>query len=391
MKNLLRRAAAGNIFFLLFLTAAVLVAYGRVLLRPDLTFPWDFRAFHYPLMVGVADSLARGEFPLWDPYVYCGRPLASNPQSAIFYPPTWFVVAFGRSGLLERMEWLAVGHVGLAAIFTYFLALKLGRGKLRLCSPQWCSVLAHFLCRRSNTLGLIGGLPWFVGALRALLIPERRGRIGLLSFCWVMTLLSGFIAFSIMTVLATVVFTALVKRESRLAIDLALAGLLTTAMAAVLLGPASALVAQSIGKYRTDWMGFGGGVPPESVATFFQPNYFGGFDPATFSGRGDLTQMYLFCGWSTLLLAGLGVRRAIPVAGFALTCLVLAFGEFTPVGRLLFSLLPEAVQRATYWYVFLAPALLGVALLASAGLQRFSRWALGAAIFVACELTLVSS
>ncbi len=40
----------------------------------------------YPWQVAVRESLARGEFPLWNPFIYSGTPLFANAESAILYP-----------------------------------------------------------------------------------------------------------------------------------------------------------------------------------------------------------------------------------------------------------------------------------------------------------------
>ena len=64
-----------------------LIFHARVLFYPGYVFPWDFRGVHLPLATFVAGSLRRGEFPLWDPFTYCGVPIYANIQTALFYPP----------------------------------------------------------------------------------------------------------------------------------------------------------------------------------------------------------------------------------------------------------------------------------------------------------------
>ena len=63
---------------------AVCAFHSRVLFQADVTFPWDFTGYHYPLLVAYADAIHAGERPLWDPLTYCGRPLLANPQVAGF-------------------------------------------------------------------------------------------------------------------------------------------------------------------------------------------------------------------------------------------------------------------------------------------------------------------
>src|SRR5512140_764408 len=73
--------------YFLALLVEVLAFYRHVLFQHGHLFPWDFRAVHMPLATFIAASIRRGEFPLWEPYTYCGNPIFANIQAAIFYPP----------------------------------------------------------------------------------------------------------------------------------------------------------------------------------------------------------------------------------------------------------------------------------------------------------------
>ena len=44
----------------------------------------DILNFHYPLHKIMIESYARGEFPLWNPYVYLGQPMLANPNHMAF-------------------------------------------------------------------------------------------------------------------------------------------------------------------------------------------------------------------------------------------------------------------------------------------------------------------
>lgn len=51
------------------------------------TIPWDAKAHFQPQIQFLADSLARGELPFWNPYVFAGQVQIADPQSMIFSPP----------------------------------------------------------------------------------------------------------------------------------------------------------------------------------------------------------------------------------------------------------------------------------------------------------------
>ncbi|MEQ1697598.1 MAG: hypothetical protein ABL901_17325 [Hyphomicrobiaceae bacterium] len=55
------------------------------------TIPWDAKAQFLPQIQFLADSLARGESPFWNPFVFSGHPQVADPQSAIFSP--FFILA----------------------------------------------------------------------------------------------------------------------------------------------------------------------------------------------------------------------------------------------------------------------------------------------------------
>ena len=51
------------------------------------TIPWDAKAQFLPQIQFLAQSIARGESPFWNPYVFAGMPQIADPQSMIFSPP----------------------------------------------------------------------------------------------------------------------------------------------------------------------------------------------------------------------------------------------------------------------------------------------------------------
>ncbi len=51
------------------------------------TIPWDAKAQFLPQIQFLAQSLARGESPLWAPYVFAGQNQIADPQSMMFTPP----------------------------------------------------------------------------------------------------------------------------------------------------------------------------------------------------------------------------------------------------------------------------------------------------------------
>src|SRR5260221_6095063 len=72
----------------------------------------DLRAMFYPLHQYILQTLQSGELPLWNPHQSIGQPITGNPQSALFYPATWFMWLAG----VQRGMGLSLGfHVWLGA------------------------------------------------------------------------------------------------------------------------------------------------------------------------------------------------------------------------------------------------------------------------------------
>jgi hypothetical protein len=71
----------------------------------------DITYAYLPWQRYFVESVRNGSFPLWNPYVFAGTPFSANPQTALFYPPTWLALwvgperAFGLSTALHT--WIA--------------------------------------------------------------------------------------------------------------------------------------------------------------------------------------------------------------------------------------------------------------------------------------------
>lgn len=84
----------------------------------------DFVEQHYPMRVFVADELRHGRLPLWDPYTFSGEPAVAMSLFAPYYPPGLWQVIFPKLPF-EALELEAVGHLGLAGLFTFLFVRRL--------------------------------------------------------------------------------------------------------------------------------------------------------------------------------------------------------------------------------------------------------------------------
>jgi hypothetical protein len=87
----------------------------------------DFVDQFYVFRVFEARQLLAGRLPLWNPYTYGGHPFLADIQSAVFYPLSLLTMLLSApwSIPIYALELEAIGHVFLAALFTYLFALRL--------------------------------------------------------------------------------------------------------------------------------------------------------------------------------------------------------------------------------------------------------------------------
>jgi len=97
--------------------------YGQGVQNPLLSDPVRF---YYPRRFYFLESLRRGVFPLWNPYVFSGIPFAANIQNAIFYP---FKILFMPLPLPIGYTYETILHVFLAGLFTYWFLRSIHTGR----------------------------------------------------------------------------------------------------------------------------------------------------------------------------------------------------------------------------------------------------------------------
>ncbi len=88
---------------------------------------WDAVAQIYPWRLLASRLFHRGWIPLWNPYSFCGTPLAANDQSAVFYPGN---LLFWVLPVWRALGWTAWLHLTLAGWFMALLCLQLGRSRI---------------------------------------------------------------------------------------------------------------------------------------------------------------------------------------------------------------------------------------------------------------------
>ncbi len=350
------------------LALEVLVFY-RHSLFGDRHIPWDLGAYHLPLAHLYSQALEGGELPLWDPYTYCGRPVQANIQAQVFYPPRFLLAALSpREWLFDGLEWTVALHVLVAGIFAFRLARSIGLGVAAALLVATMFQLGGFFAAHAEHLGAVCAAAWIPLALECV---ERRWDLRL-AVALSLVVLAGFTPMTVIGWGTVALYAGLTRRAPVRPF------LLAVGLCAVQLVPTWELVGLSVAKYRSDWLGDGGGVPLGVLKTLAWPSL------ASRDQSLDVTFQYLYCGLAAVPLAVWGARRYRPMA-------LMAVSGVAMLGWLQ-RLLPEMISRSYYPEYAAAVFTLMLALLAGFGVQRLgSPWQWMIAAATAIDLLLVSS
>jgi hypothetical protein len=181
-------------------------------------------------------SLHAGEFPLWNPLVFCGQPISGNPQFLLFYPPNLL-----RSLLtLNPTPWktaaglafLAFAHGVLAALGGYAFGRFRGLSRAGAAFAGIAFALSSAYLQRfflhHHMVFVVAWLPWDLLAIdwagRARSARESIGRYTAAGAVFALTILAGSPELTYFVAIAMVLYW-FVARAARLVAERSAAGL----------------------------------------------------------------------------------------------------------------------------------------------------------------------
>lgn len=354
------------------------------------TIPWDAKAHFQPQIQFLADSLARGEWPWWNPFVFAGTPQVADPQSMIFSPPFLVLALLDRAPSLWAADMtviasMSVGGIGMlvyirdrgwhwggaliaAIVFTFGAAMAWRiqhTGQvLSLAYLPWALLALERALARGSVLNGIGA--GIVGAA----IVLGRDQVALLC----VYLLAARALWLWATADAP---GALIRRSLLPLISGGVVGLLLVAIPVLM----TVLLAGDSNRPTIDFEGAGrGSLHPALLVTLVLPQLFGAaghmadvWGPPSFAWPDTglfIAQNVgiLYVGALPLLLVAAGFAtgrlwdREVRFYSLALMLMLLyALGWYTPVFRAMYELLPGVnLYRRPADAVFLVGALLGI-------------------------------
>ena len=346
-------------------------------------FERDVHLLWHGQVEGFVRNVAAGSWPAWDPWIGFGQPLLANPNTQVYYPPTWL-------NLLMR-PWTyytvyAVAHLAWAGLGMFVLARVLGvsRAGARVASVVWmASGPLVSLVSMWNHFAGAAWMPWVVvAAVRLSDRPDAR-RAAVLGIAVAAQFLAGSPDMSAYTGLAAAVaiLTGIVQRRGRPRDAVRLCGLAAAAaVLAMALSAAQWMPTLDIVRHSARW-----GLDDEA-RTYWSMHPLGALEmvfpgfwraiPVTEAGSAALSEsrepflasIYLGLPALGLVLSAFAAprRQWALMAGLGAVAVLIALGRHAPFDDVAGVLLP--VLRLSRFPVKALPlAALGWAFLAGAG------------------------
>ena len=362
---------------LLFLAAALWPPGGMALGGADM------RGLFVPWLELTRTAVWQGHLPFWHAAQFAGYPFLSNPQVALFYPPTWLAILLPvRVGLSWHVlfhvlaaglgMWLFVrqqtgSRVGawlsaLTFAFSGFMAARIFAGHVGLLAtfawlPWLLWAFARSVARRSGWTAVLAGIPFALAILAG--HTTSLLYVGLVWAAWALYLGIGDWGSE----------TGQRPRFLLVGRQFVLAALVGLLLSAVQLLPLLQFAAMSSRSGTADFaFAAGYSFPPAHLVTLLVPEFFGEPTRAGYWSVPNFEELTYYAGVLTTLAVVLAVRRPSRRSLFYLALmalgLLLAFGSYGFLYRVFYNLLPpfrlaRAPGRAAVVYLFAASALLG--------------------------------
>jgi hypothetical protein len=361
---------------LLVLLPEVLVFYRKVIFSAHYVIPWDFRYYHLPLTTFITSSWRAGQFPLWDPYTYCGLPFFANINAQIFYPPTAITVFFANFFNADRltyfMELHLVAHVLLGGFFTFLLLREVDVGRAAALIGATIFQCGPYFTSQAQHLGAIDGAAWIPLACLSVVRLSKRPSLrwtGVLGLSLALAILAGFPSTGAAAILCVFVLAALLR--PRLLMYCGGAVVLAGLLSAVQLLPTLQASSLSVSKFRGDFRGTSWGVPWQAFASMVWPDFYHVFELNLYKLPWNPTFLYLYCGIPALVFIVVAVVRKArytgAFAGLTVFALFWMMGTHTLPGRLFFPFFFDLSHDSVYVEFTMVVFSLGVAVLAGLG------------------------
>ena len=356
------------------------------------------------------ESILHGQFPLWNPLLGMGAPLAANYQTALFYPITWIYFLAYLMGGVKWMAWsislVVCGHLIWSGLGTAHLLRELNANKFGQTVGGLAFSMSGYLVARAGFLSINAAVAWIPWLLLCLyrLAEGRPGNQIKLTAVLSMLLLAGHAQtawHAILMGFLWLIFWAInLAKSNRGVANLGKSlagylwgGVLAIGISAIQLLPTAEYLtfSQRAGEY-----GYANAMTysfwPWRFLTFILPDLFGNPATGSYWGYANYWEDAVYIGLLPLLLALGFLMRSLPfkrsksssakiplyarlsvfLGLLVLFSFTLALGDNTPVFPFLYKNIPgmDLFQAPTRYSII---AVISLALLAGLGASRLDK------------------
>ncbi len=370
--------------------------YFRAVFTSHCFFIDDLIAQYYPWWTYARRRLLAGEFPLWNPHVFCGMPYYVNPENHLFYPLKWLVMFLP---YFEAIALLRVLNCIVAALGMFWLLRRYRAGVFAATAGAIMFTYGSFMAYEFVHLPYVSTacwLPWELLALHLLFDRPTGKRTLFLALITALGFLGGspgiFLICQVMVGLLAVflvsgqVYHGRWRRLAGVLLGAAAAGALVLGLVAVLLFPALEFIRMSPrqgGILQMDtYVNFSIRPTLLKLAAWPFMHWLNGAPYPPIYPMLVIFMPYLGAAAGALALCGLMVRRGEdlrpPLLLAILLGLFLAMGQYTSFFPWLFFQV-EVLRWFRWPHDYLLLVYTAVALLAALGLdaiwRQWSRYA----------------
>ncbi len=162
VKNL---SSPQKFFTALLFAVAVTILFFHSVIFSDQTFYFrDIHRFFFPMKYHLAQSLAQGHIPFWNPHIFCGAPFLSAIQSGVFYPIalTSFLLPFP-----SAFDIYVLSHFIIGFIFFYLFIRVNGHSSSAALLTGISFCFGGYTISSINVLNNLASLIWLPAILWA--------------------------------------------------------------------------------------------------------------------------------------------------------------------------------------------------------------------------------
>lgn len=177
----MREAVRRHRFALIFVAVVVAVLFLPPLVRREVFTVRDHSDYFQPLRYFTAAHIREFVLPHWNPYSASGEPWLANPQTGVFYPPTWLFIAlpFETAYMLYLALHLII--LGWGAYLLFARRVEPGAALAGAVAIVFSGPTLSLL-DISNNLAAFSWIPWVIWAAAAGRSPALGGWFLALSF-----------------------------------------------------------------------------------------------------------------------------------------------------------------------------------------------------------------